>query len=137
MKVFYKLLLLFNILFFFDLKQAEAQKATYDSTHRPAAYASRNEHFKTYATSEKDVIFLSNSITAGTDWHELLNNPNAKNLGISGDITFGVLERLDEIVAGKPAKIFFLIGINDLQWNTPDEVILKNYARIINRIKTN
>ena len=113
-----------------------AQTAPWDSTHRPAAYIPRTEHFKTYPKSREDIIFLGNSITAGTDWHELLNNPHAKNRGISGDITFGVLQRLEDIISGQPAKIFILIGINDLQWNTPEDMILHNYSRIIKRIKS-
>jgi lysophospholipase L1-like esterase len=113
-----------------------AQTASWDSTHRPAAYLSRTEHFRTYSKSREDIIFLGNSITAGTDWHELLNNPHAKNRGISGDITFGILERLEDIISGQPAKIFILIGINDLQWNTPEVIILHNYSRIIKRIKS-
>jgi lysophospholipase L1-like esterase len=127
---------LIAVAFAVTFNPACAQTAAWDSTYRPAAYSSRTEHFKTYTRSRKDIVFLGNSITAGTDWHELLNNPNAKNRGISGDITFGVLERLDDIIAGKPAKIFILIGINDLQWNTPEEIILKNYSLMINRIKT-
>ncbi|HKO80234.1 MAG TPA: GDSL-type esterase/lipase family protein, partial [Chitinophagaceae bacterium] len=74
--------------------------------------------------------------TAGTDWNELLSISNAKNRGISGDITFGVLERLDEVTEGKPAKVFILIGINDIQWNIPDTVIAGNYKKIIQRIKS-
>lgn len=115
--------------------RAQAQTAPLDTTRRPAAYALRTGLFKSYPKSRKDIIFLGNSITAGTDWQELVGNRHAKNRGISGDITFGVLERLDDIVSGKPDKIFILIGINDLQWNTPDDLILKNYSRIIGKIK--
>ncbi len=83
----------------------------------------------------KDIIFLGNSLTHYIDWAELLGEPNARNRGISGDITFGVLERLDEVIEGKPAKVFILIGINDIARSIPDSVILSNYGRIISRIK--
>jgi lysophospholipase L1-like esterase len=79
---------------------------------------------------------LGNSITAGVDWMELLGNPRARNRGISGDITFGVLQRLDEVTEGQPAKVFILIGINDISRNIPDNVILDNYKKIITRIKS-
>jgi lysophospholipase L1-like esterase len=39
--------------------------------------------------------------------------PEARNQGISGDITFGVLQRLDEVTEGHPAKVFILIGLSD------------------------
>jgi len=112
-----------------------AQQATVDSSVRPAAYSLRLGLFKSYPNSPKDIIFLGNSITQGVDWAELLQNPNCKNRGISGDITYGVLERLSEVTEGKPAKVFVLIGINDIEHNIPDTLIVNNYRRIIRQIK--
>jgi lysophospholipase L1-like esterase len=112
-----------------------AQEKKPDSTIRPAAYKLRTGLFKTYPNSKKDIIFLGNSITQGVDWAELLQNKNARNRGISGDITYGVLERLGEVTEGKPAKVFILIGINDIQHNIPDTLIVNNYRRIIRQIK--
>lgn len=65
----------------------------------------------------------------------MLQLKQARNRGISGDITFGVLERLNEVAEGKPAKVFILIGINDIARNIPDSVILDNYKRMIQGIK--
>lgn len=112
-----------------------AQKQSWDSTYRPGNYAQRVANFRSYPNSAKDIIFLGNSITGYADWNELLQMPEARNRGISGDITFGVLERLDEVTEGKPAKIFILIGINDIGRNIPDSVILENYKKILQRIK--
>ena len=112
-----------------------AQTATWDSTHRPNNFALQVEKFRSYPNASTDIIFLGNSITAGVDWMELTGNHNARNRGISGDITFGVLERLDEVIEGKPAKIFILIGINDISRNVPDSFILRNYQLMIDRIK--
>jgi lysophospholipase L1-like esterase len=114
---------------------AWAQQAAVDSNARPGSFAIKAGQFKSYPNSKKDIIFLGNSITAGTDWAELLSNPNARNRGISGDITFGVLERLDEVIEGQPAKVFILIGINDIQRNIPDTLIVGNYSKMIKRIK--
>ncbi|RYY47668.1 MAG: sialate O-acetylesterase [Chitinophagaceae bacterium] len=110
-------------------------QAKWDSSYRPNNYAQRVDNFRSYPNSKKDIIFLGNSITDYTDWNELLQLPHARNRGISGDITFGVLARLDEVTEGKPAKIFILIGINDIARNIPDSVILANYQRMIDRIK--
>lgn len=114
---------------------ATGQDVKWDSTYRPSNYALKVEQFRSYPDSKEDIVFLGNSITAGVDWMELLGNPHARNRGISGDITFGILERLDEITAGKPAKVFILIGINDISRNIPDTVIVHNYEQIIARIK--
>jgi lysophospholipase L1-like esterase len=89
-----------------------------------------------FPDTQNDIIFLGNSITAGVEWQELLGNPNIRNRGISGDITFGVLARLDEITAGQPAKVFILIGINDIAKNIPDSVISANHRRIVRYIKS-
>jgi lysophospholipase L1-like esterase len=112
-----------------------AQSPTWDSTYRPNSFALKDELFKSFSNSPDDIIFLGNSITAGVDWMELLGKNTVRNRGISGDITYGVLERLDEVTEGKPAKVFILIGINDISRNIPDSLILQNYQKIILRIK--
>lgn len=114
---------------------SQAQTATWDSTHRPGNFALKVAQFKAYPNSTKDIIFLGNSLTANTDWTELLGLPQAKNRGISGDITFGVLERLNEVIEGQPAKVFILIGINDISRNIPDAVIIRNYYKMIKQLK--
>jgi lysophospholipase L1-like esterase len=125
----------FSIALLFIALKSEAQQPKWDSTFRPGSYALKVDQFRSYPNSQKDIIFLGNSITAGADWNELLGLPQARNRGISGDITYGVLERLDEVTAGKPAKVFVLIGINDMARNIPDSVILSNYEKIIHRIR--
>ena len=114
---------------------ANAQNAEWDSTFRPNSYALKVEQFRSFPNSSNDIIFLGNSITANTDWMELLGRTNVRNRGISGDITFGILERLDEVTEGKPAKIFILIGINDISRNIPDSLIVANHLKIVQRIK--
>lgn len=115
---------------------ARAQNVTvWDSTYRPPIYAGKVGQFKSFPKSKDDIIFLGNSIMTYTDWNELLGIKTAKNRGIPGDMTFGVLDRLDDVIQGKPAKIFIEIGINDINRNAPDSIILRNYKRIISRIK--
>lgn len=124
-----------SLLCFAATSIVSAQRPAYDSTYRPGNFALKVAQFRSYANAPTDIIFLGNSITAGTEWAELLGMPNVRNRGISSDISFGVLERLDEITEGKPAKVFILIGINDISRNIPDSLILQNYRRIIARIK--
>ena len=135
MKSLLNRLLIINILFLFIFTGASAQVVKWDSTYRPGKFVSLVAKFKADPKSKEDFIFLGNSITAGTDWAKLLDLPQAKNRGISGDITFGVLERLQDVIDGKPAKIFILIGINDISRNIPDSVILRNYKTMIARIR--
>jgi len=84
---------------------------------------------------KNEIIFLGNSITDGAEWFELLGNRKCLNRGISADITQGILFRLDAITKLQPAKLFIMIGINDLSRNmTPDEVIV-NYSKILERVR--
>ena len=103
------------------------------------------KEFKKHPLNFGDIVFLGNSITAeGKDWSERLSYPNIKNRGIGGDVTAGVLARIDEITYFKPKAVFLLIGINDLWNNTPSvpsvEYISSNIIKIsnvINKISPN
>ncbi len=124
-----------TVIFLFFFLFSEAQVKNIDTTYRPNTYDVQVRQFENYPNASGDIIFLGNSITARAHWNELLQLPNARNRGISGDTTFGILERLDEITEGQPSKIFILIGINDISRDYPDALILKNYETIIKRIK--
>ena len=130
-----KIFLLACLTIAFSISNANAQIVKWDSTYRPGKYVELVEKFKAEPKTKKEFIFLGNSITAGTDWSTLLGLPQAKNRGISGDITFGILERLQEVIDRKPAKLFILIGINDISRNIPDSIILRNYKTMIARIR--
>ena len=98
-------------------------------------YYQRATLFEVLPTSKSDIIFLGNSITNGGEWAELLRNPHAKNRGISGDTTHGVLDRLSTITNGKPSKIFLLIGTNDLSRGKSVDEVAKNVEKIVERVK--
>ncbi len=120
-----KLIFAFVILFC-AISNIQAQYSTY--------YYQRATLFETLPTSQEDIIFLGNSITDGGEWCELLANPNAKNRGISGDITTGVFDRLEIITKGQPAKLFLLIGINDLARNISTDTITNNIHKIVAKV---
>jgi lysophospholipase L1-like esterase len=126
------------VLFVFFLSiiyRSSAQNLQADSNYRPDIYKSRVEMFRAFPHSKRDIVFLGNSISFWTDWNELLETQTARNRGIPGDLTFGVLERLDEVINGKPAKVFILIGINDISKKIPDSIIISNYKRMVDRIQ--
>lgn len=86
--------------------------------------------------NKNTIVFLGNSITKVGKWHELIPNQNIFNKGISGDITTGVLARLEDCLAAKPKKIFVMIGINDLKIGRAIDTITANQKKIIAKIKT-
>jgi lysophospholipase L1-like esterase len=100
-----------------------------------AHYEKRLGEFRSETVEKGKIIFLGNSITEGGQWHQLTDNKSRINRGIGGDVTFGIMNRLDEIVSREPSKIFIMIGINDISKDFPDVVIADNYKKIIRELK--
>ncbi len=98
-------------------------------------YMQRKTLFEKLPNSLHDIIFLGDSITDGGEWVELFGDPRMKNRGISGDVTWGVLDRLTEVTEGKPDKIFLMIGVNDLARGKGVEEIVANHEKIVERIR--
>ena len=98
-------------------------------------YYQRKSLFDILPDRPGEIVFLGNSITDGAEWTELFDNPNVINRGISGDITAGVLYRLDEVTRSKPEKIFLMIGVNDLARGVSPDSVVKNIRTIIGRIR--
>ena len=99
-------------------------------------YYQRASLFEILPVHRKDIVFVGNSITNGAEWAELFQNSKIINRGISGDICQGVYDRLAPITAGKPSKIFLMIGVNDLSRGTSIDSIVTATAKIIDRIQT-
>ncbi|MEE3203787.1 MAG: GDSL-type esterase/lipase family protein [Candidatus Neomarinimicrobiota bacterium] len=105
-------------------------------------YLKRIAQFKKMPIGFNKIVFLGNSITeGGDDWNKRFGVNNIVNRGISGDITEGILSRLDEIIYYKPTAIFLLIGINDIFDNQPDKKninssqVAKNIIQIAENIQ--
>lgn len=98
-------------------------------------YEQRASLFEVLPTSPDDIIFLGNSITDGCEWAELFDNKNVKNRGISGDICDGIIDRIETITKGQPAKIFLMIGTNDMAHGISADTISYKVREIIRTIK--
>jgi len=127
---------LFLVGFILATSFAIAQKRTYDTVpNLPEHYWVRMEKFKKETNIAGNIVFLGNSITESGNWKKLLKDSTVINRGISGDNTFGVLARIDEIIKLKPSNLFILIGTNDLSKRIPDEVVIENIFAIVSKIK--
>lgn len=107
-----------------------------DSGYLNSHYTQRLDFFRKMPNRKGEIAFVGNSITEGGKWQELIRKKNIINRGISGDVTYGILARLDEVLASKPKKIFLLSGVNDMKRGTPNDVILANFKRMIVMAKT-
>jgi lysophospholipase L1-like esterase len=101
----------------------------------PDHYPQRIARFEKEPVITGRIIFLGNSITEIGKWDQLLGDSTVINRGISGDISFGVLKRLDDIIKRQPSKLFIMIGINDIGKDIPDVVIADNYRKIITTVR--
>ncbi|MBA4408845.1 MAG: sialate O-acetylesterase [Odoribacter sp.] len=122
-----------TLIFFFLMSAVlivNGQNAKY-STY----YLQRKSLFEVLPDTKREIVFLGNSITDGGEWSELFNNKHAKNRGISGDTTDGVLFRLNEVTRSKPAKVFLLIGINDLSRGVSKDSVLSNICSIALKVR--
>ena len=92
---------------------------------------------RTAASDVGAVVFLGDSITQG--WNSLSNdfpNLHVANRGIGGDITSGVLYRLDaDVLSLNPAAIVLLIGTNDAGDDAEAEDVANNTKLILQAIK--
>jgi lysophospholipase L1-like esterase len=111
-----------------------AQEKTAEDNRFGTYYNQKKSLFELLPNDSGEIIMLGNSITDGCEWAELFHNPLMKNRGISGDITAGVLARLDEVTESRPAKIFLMIGVNDLAGGEAIDSVVSNYQEIIENI---
>lgn len=125
-----------NLIFFLIIfLQSGLFGQTWDSSYQTTYYEQKVTLFRALPDRAGEIVFLGNSITDMGEWSEIWQNNLVINRGISGDITYGVLARMDEVLSAKPSKIFILIGVNDVSRNIPDEVIVRNYNRIVERVE--
>jgi len=135
MKFIKAILAVFILLPFFCYAQVTNQRLFDTIGFIPEHYPQRIAIFRQEAVVTGRIIFLGNSITEMGDWKKLLNDTTVINRGIGGDITFGVLKRLDDVIKRQPSKLFLLIGINDIGKDIPDVVIADNIRKIISKVQ--
>lgn len=97
----------------------------------------RYDSFKACRLTDRNIVFIGNSITNMGNWHEhFADNSLFVNRGNSGACSYEALENLESILVGKPSKIFVMIGTNDIGTATgTPESIAKNGLALIERVK--
>lgn len=80
------------------------------------------------------VVMLGDSLTQRAAWGEITGCGFVANRGIGGDVSAGVLRRLDDVTRLRPGAVFLMIGINDVAKRVPTETIVGNVRRTIARL---
>ncbi len=80
------------------------------------------------------VVFLGDSITAQGDWGAWFPGRSVVVRGIGGDSARGVLARLEPVL-DRPAKLFLMIGTNDVWQGAPTAATLSTIGRIVRTVR--
>ena len=98
----------------------------------------RYDAFKVLPVNSEQIVFIGNSITNMHEWWEAFgSNHNIINRGVSGAISDEALANIEAIAAGKPKKVFVMLGTNDLGTegiNTTEHVVSR-IGLLIDRFK--
>lgn len=82
-----------------------------------------------------EIVFLGDSLTEWGPWDEFFPHKNILNMGVAGDKTGDIRNRLDGLFKYYPRKLFFMAGINDLGDGIPVNVVVTQIASIINSLE--
>jgi lysophospholipase L1-like esterase len=97
----------------------------------------RAQFAKKSAAQQHAIVFLGDSITQGwgDDFRGAFPNLKVANRGISGDISRGLLARVDDdVLALDPECVILLIGTNDIKLKVPLKGIANNVKLLIEKI---
>lgn len=86
---------------------------------------------RTLADLYADVVFCGDSLTAGGSWGEWYPYWTCMNLGVVGDTVDGLHSRLQQVEMLMPSKCFLMIGVNDLNYDTPVDMVLERYDALL------
>jgi len=113
-----------------------------EATKRATNHKFQIEHYQTKTklanrtmVRNHVIIFLGDSQIEYANWNELLNRDDILNRGIAGDVTAGLIGRMNEITRHNPSKVFIEIGTNDLGMGISIPRIIKDYAQVISILK--
>jgi lysophospholipase L1-like esterase len=80
-------------------------------------------------------VLLGDSLSLWFPPDLLPTNKNWLNQGISGEVSLGLWQRLRLFDRTQPERIYLMIGINDLIREVDDQTLLKNYRKIVRRLR--
>lgn len=100
-------------------------------------YNERVEEFRHLPpVKSTDIVMFGNSLTEfGGDWNNLLNTTGVVNRGIVGDDAKGMLNRLCQVLPGKPRIMFFECGMNDFSHGITPEQVAQGVQKTIMAIR--
>lgn len=92
--------------------------------------------FAQFPIASGDVVFVGDALTDEGRWSELFAATTVKNRGVDGDTTEDVAYRIGQVAAGKPRKVFLMIGGEDAAAGKSVDETAASYRAILSRLRT-
>ena len=86
--------------------------------------------------NEQSIVFVGNSITNMHEWFDAFqSDQKVLGFGVSGAVSTELVENIEASLVGHPAKIFILIGTNDLgTYNNSPDIPTAKMREVLRRI---
>lgn len=114
------------LVFFTNSASSQVKLPVYPDSLFSTYYLQKASFAENLPDTKNDIVFIGNSLTDGAIWSELFNDMHVKSRGFSGDVTSGLIKRFPDIVRRRPAKIFMMVGTNDLARGIGPDSVVKN-----------
>jgi lysophospholipase L1-like esterase len=127
--------IILSVLLFFANQRKQLSSSQEYYKNKVASFEIQN-----FNLSDGQIVFIGDSITDlyPLDSYYADLHLACYNRGIAGDVTQGVIDRLDVSVFDiSPSKIVLMIGTNDIGGGISNEKIIENYRIILDKIKEN
>ena len=98
----------------------------------------RYDVFKVLPLNDQSIVFVGNSITNMHEWWEAFGSDgNIVNRGVWGTFIGETVQHIEAVAMGKPKKVFFMVGTNDLGKNGSRNIddIIENTRIMVERLQ--
>ena len=98
----------------------------------------RYDVFKVLPLNDRNIVFVGNSITNMHEWWEAFGSDgNIVNRGVWGTFISETVQHIEAVAMGKPGKVFFMVGTNDLGKNGSRNIddIIENTRIMVERLQ--
>ena len=98
----------------------------------------RYDVFKVLPLNDRSIVFVGNSITNMHEWWEAFGcEGNIVNRGVWGTFIGETVQHIEAVAMGKPKKVFFMVGTNDLGKNGSRNIddIIENTRIMVERLQ--
>ena len=95
----------------------------------------RVSFFAEFPVRPIDIVFVGDELTDEARWTELFSGRPVKNRGVANDSSEDLAFRIGQISTGKPAKLFLMVGGNDIAAELEPHATAASHKKILEQIR--